>query len=216
MSVVPHQPLPPGATFTNEPIFRLSVEQYHELIRSGKLTDDDPVELLEGILVFKMPKNTPHATSTKLVRREVERLLPEGWHYQTQDPVTLGDGEPEPDGAVVRGRIEDYAHAHPGPSALGLVVEVADASLDRDRGIKLRSYARCGIVTYWIVNLMDGQVEAYTAPDATAVPHPTYRDADVFRPGEAVPLALPNIGPVGALAVSAVLPPGAASGSEKK
>ena len=78
MSVIPTQPLPARAAYTNEPIFRLTVDQYHELIRAGKLGEDDPVELLEGILVFKMPKNTPRATATKLAQREVGRRLPEG------------------------------------------------------------------------------------------------------------------------------------------
>lgn len=149
MSVLPSDPLPPRAAFTSEPLFRLTVEQYHELIRSGKLAEDDPVELLEGLLVFRMPKNTPHTTATALARREVERLLPSGWHYRSQEPITLADGEPEPDGAVVRGRIEDYALSHPGPSDVALVIEVADSSLDRDRGLKLRSYARAGIGAYW-------------------------------------------------------------------
>src|SRR5437773_7029281 len=124
MSVLPSQPLPPRAAYTNEPIFRLTVDQYHELIRTGKLGEDDPVELLEGILVFKMPKNTPIVTSTKLARRELERVLPPDWHYITQDPITLDDGEPEPDGGVVRGRIEDYSARHPGPADVMLVIEV--------------------------------------------------------------------------------------------
>ena len=71
-------------------------------IRSGKLTEEDPVELLEGILVFKMPKNAPYATANGLVRRQIEMRLPAGWHYRSQEPITLADGEPEPDGAVVR------------------------------------------------------------------------------------------------------------------
>jgi hypothetical protein len=47
--------LPPEAAFTNEPIYRLTVERYHELVDRGTLTSDDPVELIEGMLVFKMP-----------------------------------------------------------------------------------------------------------------------------------------------------------------
>src|SRR5687767_10696787 len=100
MTALPVHSLPPRAAFTSEPIFRLTVDQYHELIRAGKLKDDDPVELLEGILVFKMPKTTPHAASTKLAGREIQAVLPAGWHYQIQDPITLSDGEPEPDGAI--------------------------------------------------------------------------------------------------------------------
>ena len=37
-------------------IWRLSVDQYHAMIQAGILTEDDPVELLEGWLVTKMSK----------------------------------------------------------------------------------------------------------------------------------------------------------------
>jgi hypothetical protein len=40
-----------------EPRRRFTVEQYHQMIRACILTDDDPVELLEGLLV-KKPKAT--------------------------------------------------------------------------------------------------------------------------------------------------------------
>ena len=205
MSVLPH-PLSPRAAYTSEPIFRLTVDQYHELIRAGKLGEDDPVELLEGILVFKMPKNTPHATATGLARRAVERLLSGAWHYRVQDPITLSDGEPEPDGAVVRGRIEDYAAAHPGPADVALVIEVADTSLARDRGIKLRSYARAGIAAYWIINLIERQVEAHADPDRDA-PEPSYRRRDVLAAGASVPLLLKGA-TVGEIPASELFPPG--------
>lgn len=41
-------------TVPNDPIWRLTVEQYHQMIQDGILTEDDPVELLEGLLVTKM------------------------------------------------------------------------------------------------------------------------------------------------------------------
>lgn len=206
MTLATSEPLLPHAAYTDEPIFRLTVDQYHELIRSGKLTDDDPVELLEGILVFKMPNKTPHATATRMARRTIEPFLPPGWFYDSQEPVTLADGEPEPDGVIVRGRIEDYAAAHPGPSDVALVIEIADTSLKRDRGIKLRSYARAGIGVYLIVNLIERQVELFTDPDPSARPHPTYRNAVVFHQGENVPLPLPG-GEVRQFSVDALLPP---------
>ena len=192
MTLAATEPLPPRAAYTDEPIFRLTVDQYHELIRSGKLTDDDPVELLEGILVFKMPKKTPHATATRMARRAIEPLLPQGWFYDSQEPMTLGDGEPEPDGVVVRGQIEDYAAAHPGPRDVAVVIEVADTSLERDRGIKLRSYARAGIAVYLIINLVERQIELFTEPDSAAQPQPTYRQRQVIRTG-VVSLNLPGV-----------------------
>ncbi len=45
-----------------------------------------------------------------------------------------------------------------------LVVEVADSTLAYDRSAKRRIYARAGVSTYWIVNLVDRQVEVHTGP----------------------------------------------------
>ncbi len=49
----------PEVTYTDEPIYWLTVEQYHDLIDRGLLTDEGPVELLEGVPVFNEPKNPP-------------------------------------------------------------------------------------------------------------------------------------------------------------
>ena len=128
-----------------EPIYRLSVDQYHALIEYGKLLEDDSIELLEGWLVPKMPKNPPHRLSTRRVRGKLEALIPPGWYVDSQEPITTLESEPEPDDVVVRGHPDDYANRHPGPHDLGLIVEVADASLKRDRTLKKRIYARANI-----------------------------------------------------------------------
>jgi hypothetical protein len=71
------------------------------MIRAGILTDDDPVELLEGWLVPKMPKNPPHRITTRLTREALVGILPTGWYVDTQEPITTADSEPEPDVVVV-------------------------------------------------------------------------------------------------------------------
>jgi len=48
-----------------------------------------------------------------------------------------------------------------------MLVEVADSSLDRDRDEKWFAYARGQVTCYWIVNLVDRQVEVYSSPGAT-------------------------------------------------
>ena len=53
---------------SNEPLWRLSVEQYHRMLQVGILTEDDPIELLEGLLVPKMIKSPRHCGATRLVR----------------------------------------------------------------------------------------------------------------------------------------------------
>ena len=197
--------LPPRAVYTTEPIYRFTVEQWHDMIARGTLTADDPVELVEGVPVFKMPKNEPHIAAGRRLRRAVERVLPEGYFFGGEQPIALADGEPEPDGMVVRGGIEQFDDRKVVPADAIVVVEIADSTLDSDRGSKLRSYARAAIACYWIVNLIDRQIERYTEPDAAAAV-PRYRTADVYRPGNAVPLALDGLRGA-SVAVSDVLPP---------
>ena len=148
-------------------IWRLSVAQYHEMIRSGILTSDDPVELLAGWLVYKMPKNPPHRIATRVALKALEATIPAGWYVDSQEPITLDDSEPEPDVAVVRGETRLYRDRHPGPEDVALVVEVADSTIDRDRGVKRRVYARAGSPIYWIINLVESVVEVYEAPSGT-------------------------------------------------
>ncbi|MFN8491796.1 MAG: Uma2 family endonuclease [Caldilineaceae bacterium] len=149
-------------------IWRLSVEQYHAIAAAGILAEDDPVELLEGLLVYKMTKNPPHSVTTQLIQAAFQRILPNGWHIRAQEPVTLADSEPEPDIMPVAGDIRHYITRHPGPQDVGLLVEVADATLKRDRGSKKRVYARAGIAVYWVVNLIEKRIEVYTNPSGGA------------------------------------------------
>lgn len=195
----------PRGVHTSEAVFSISVERYHEMIDRGILTPDDPVELLEGVLVFKMPKKPFHRISTEKVREMLRHAVGNGWSVMSQEPVTLADGEPEPDAQVYRGVTTDYVDRHPGSGDVAIVVEVAESSLSRDRGIKLRSYARAGIPVYWIVNLIDRVVEVYTDPDPLAEPEPTYRNVTTFKPGDAVPVVVAGQN-VGSINVSDILP----------
>ena len=176
----PRQPLPP------EPI---SVADYHRLIRSGVLTEDDKVELLEGRIVPKMARNPPHdATIHKMNRKLPPAVAPAGWEVRIQCAITLEESEPEPDVAVVRPSPDDYAQQHPLPTDIGMLSEVANTSLSDDRE-KCRIYARANIPCYWIINLTDRQIEVYTDPDPNANP-PHYRQRQDYTGGQSVPLVL--------------------------
>ncbi len=176
------------AAVPTEPVWRLSVEQYHQMIRLGILSDDDPVELLDGWLVYKMPKNPPHRATTKLTRNALEAVITEGWYVDTQEPITLADSEPEPDVVVVRGNTRDYLDRHPGAADIALIIEVADSTLDRDRTSKQRLYARAGIPIYWIINLPEKQIEVYTEPVVTS--ESIYQHRQDYQLSDEVPVAI--------------------------
>jgi len=192
-----------GVLAPGEPIYRMSVAQYHAALSAGVFTDGDPIELLEGLLVEKRSKNPPHVIALGNVMDAIAGLVPEGWSLRMQDPITLADGEPEPDLVVVRGARRDYLARHPGPADVALVVEVSDTTLDRDRGIKLRSYARAGLAVYWVVNLVDRCVEVYSSPDADAST-PTYRTRVTRALGDTIEVVVGGA-PCGAVRVDALL-----------
>src|SRR4051794_16444384 len=79
----------------SDQFYRLSVEQYHEMVRQGILGSDDRVDLLEGWLVRKMSKNPPHRMATKLLTRALEAVVPSGWYVDSQEPFTTDTSEPE-------------------------------------------------------------------------------------------------------------------------
>lgn len=194
----------PEPIVTDLPVWRFTVDQYRRMLESGTLTDDDAVELLEGLVVPKMPKNPPHILVCKLLRRYLERLLGDGWHVATQDPIATDDSEPEPDLAVLRGDEEDYANRLPTRDDCPLVIEVADTTLSRDRGIKRRIYARAGISQYWIVSIADQTVEVFTEPTG-AMDLPAYGHAAQYVTGEAVPLIL-NGSQFGEVTINSIFP----------
>jgi hypothetical protein len=172
-----------------ERVWRISVDQYHQMLRQGIITGNEPVELIDGLLVTKMGKNPPHVIALSHSRRTLESQVGPGWHVRVQDPITLDRSEPEPDIAVARGVVEDYREAHPTAVHVGLVLEASDTSLADDQGFKLRLYARNRIPQYWIANLVDDQVEVYTRPSGPG-DQPEYGECRVFLPGESVPLVL--------------------------
>lgn len=170
-------------------IWRLSVDQYHAMIRLGILTSDDPVELLEGWLIHKMPKNPLHRATTRLIREVLEGVVPASWYVDTQEPITTLDSEPEPKVVIVRGDTRRYLDRHPGPKDVALVVEIADTTLQRDREVKKRLYANACISIYWLVNLGERQLEVYTEPSGPKQ-QPTYAIQTTYRLHDKVPLII--------------------------
>lgn len=181
---------------------RFTVAEYHRMIADGILTEDDNVELLDGYLVRKMSRNPPHDTALHLLNQLLAGLLPPGWQARLQSAITLSTSEPEPDVAVVRGGPRAFAARHPEPADVGVVIEVADSTLAGDRTDKGRLYAQAGLPEYWIVNLVNQQVEVYTRPQTAT---PAYATRTDYPLGQAVPLVIGGV-TVAAIPVADMMP----------
>jgi Uma2 family endonuclease len=182
---------------------RWSKDEYYRLGELG-FFHGQRVELIEGRLMVHSPQNALHADTLYSVHDLLRNVFGPGYCARCQLPLDLGQPtEPEPDVAVVVGPHQQYRNAH--PTSAVLVVEVSDTTLSYDRDRKGSLYARAGIQGYWIVNVVDRQVEVYRdpQPDPTAPSGYRYSSRTVLRPPATVnPLELPQT----TIAVADLLP----------
>ena len=173
---------------------RWSREEFGQMMDLGWFLGKS-VELIRGE-IMEMPnqKSGHHAGIDKTARRLEKAFGPQTW-VRTQAPLALaGDTEPNPDVSVVQGCREDYLEEHP-TTAL-LVVEVSDSTLRYDRSTKGGIFASAQIADYWIVNLVDRQVEICRQPiaDKTGEFDFVFSDVRICKVGDSLsPLAKPQI-----------------------
>ena len=168
----------------------ISPSQFLRMIDAGVLgEDEDRAELLEGVICLRDRQTPPHATTLHRSAEALRKWLPPSWHVRVRATVTTSESVVDTDLAVIRGPFTRYDDRHPTPADTALIVEVADSSLARDRGLKLRIYARAAIPAYWIVNLIDHVVEVHTVPTGPA-PTPTYGETRVVKLEESLSMTI--------------------------
>jgi Uma2 family endonuclease len=171
---------------------RWTRQEYAQMADLGWFTGQR-VELIDGDIMVLSPQKFGHYAAVDRVAEVLRDVFGPGYWVRSQAPMGFGAfSEPEPDVSVVAGRREDYAD-HPASAAL--LVEVSDTTLGYDRNRKASLYATVGVADYWIVNLVDGQLEVYRQPvadNAQTYGH-GYAARQVLHRGDAVtPLALPG------------------------
>ena len=197
-TIIPTQSAPPPAPLASPAVYRMTVDEFERI--AGSL-DNDQVELVDGYLVWRDDMKPPHVLATERLRRRLDRMVPEGYFVREEKPVRIPDfDEPRPDVSVVRGDPELYSTHHPGPADVALLVEVSESSLDRDKGKKLLNYGKSRIPVYWVINLVDRQIEVYTNPGPDG-----YQAIDVFKPGEDVAVVIEGT-QAGSIPVADLLP----------
>ena len=169
--------------------------EYEKLAEQGCF-DDERVELLFGVVVEMTPTDPPHNTSVYHVRRAIERAVGERAIVREQSSFAASDiSEPEPDVFVIPNG--DYWSVN--PTRAFLVVEVADSSLRKDRGLKARLYATSDVAEYWVVDVVNGTVEVFRDAERGK-----WKTITLHRRGERVAMrAFPDV----EVAVAEVVPP---------
>lgn len=143
-----------------EQLWPLSIEAYHTLGEAGLIPEK--TELLHGFVFRKMPKSPFHRMIIQRLLKRLNAVLQQDRFWlQSEQPITCGDSEPEPDVAVIAGRDEDYRNQH--PTTAELVVEVAVSSREMDRA-KAEIYASAGVKEYWMVDVPARTIEIRREP----------------------------------------------------
>jgi Uma2 family endonuclease len=170
-------------------IAKWTIEQYHELVNAGMLTDRR-VELLEGDIVEISPEGMPHAVYCGDAVDYLKQLLGNRAKVREAHPITLpNDSEPEPDIAVViPAPSSRYLDHHPYPEDIYWLVEYADTTLAKDLNIKQVIYAQAGIIEYWIVNLQSSELIVFRGANSAG-----YETETRLVTGNISPLSFPDI-----------------------
>lgn len=144
---------------------RLTVEDYYRMGEAGILRPDERVELIDGEIIDMAPPGSLHAGTVTQLASLLQRAAGDHALLQVQNPVRLDRySEPQPDLTLLRPRADFYKSAHPQPSDVLLMIEVADTSLRFDRDVKASLYARHGIPEVWLVDVRDGRLTRYREP----------------------------------------------------
>jgi Uma2 family endonuclease len=166
---------------------RFTVEEYHRLAELGFFHEDDRIELIRGEIIQMAAKGTPHTTCCSNLLEELAVLLRGRAKLRCQDPITLpSKSEPEPDFAILRKRADNYLSAHPTPEDILLVIEIADSTLKYDQETKLPLYAEAVISDYWIFNLVNNYLEAYSEPYQDSQGNFGYRMKRIVLPNQTI------------------------------
>jgi Uma2 family endonuclease len=172
---------------------RMTRDEYIRLSEEGYF-QDRRVQLIGGEVIEMPAQKNLHAMGVSLVQNALQQAF--GPNYWARGQATLNLSPvsvPDPDVAVIAGAIRTHNRAAIPTTAL-LVVEVSETTLAFDQTRKASLYAAAGIEDYWVLNLIDSQLEVYRYPQADPAQPFGYAYANVVILGPAdyvTPLALP-------------------------
>ena len=82
---------------------KFTVQQYHQMLESGILREDDRVELIRGEIIEMSPIGTKHAACVKCLNKLLYSKLGDRVLIAIQDPIILTNkSEPQPDVALLK------------------------------------------------------------------------------------------------------------------
>ena len=153
------------------------------MLEVGIISEDEPLELIEGELVVVSPQGPLHSHLAAVVGERLLLAYGSAFLVRAHSPVDASPlSLPEPDIAVVR-KGRDYWRHLPTSADTVLVIELSLTSMLRDRR-KASIYAKAGYATYWSLNVDARTLEVHDELSAKGV----YRSVKHFTESDTVQL----------------------------
>lgn len=141
-----------------------NVEEYHRMAEAGIIGNRERVELLDGLLIQMPPIGPVHSDRhSRIVEYLIGALRGRARIFGQASIPLDARSEPQPDIVVLANRPGGYSSAPTNAEILAMI-ELADSSLGKDRGRKLRVYARSRIQDYLLVDLAGNMLHHFTRP----------------------------------------------------
>ena len=168
-------------------LIKWTVEDYHRMIEAGILADRR-CELIGGEIIEMAPEGPRHRFINETIADYLRQQLGALALVSEAHPITLSDSEPEPDIAVVQPPRSRYRERHPVPTDIYWLIEIADTTLTKDTGEKLKVYATAGITEYWVIDVQRSHLKVFRQPLKD-----NYQSETIVTEGTISPLAFPDI-----------------------
>jgi len=159
-----------------------TVDDYYRMAEVGILRPNDRVELIRGEVIAMSPIGRLHGAAVVRATNALVPLVTKHALVSAQGVVRLDQyDEPQPDIALLRLKDDCYRSGHAGPNDVLLIIEMADSSLKYDREIKGPLYAETGVAEYWIADIQNDCLWAFSD-----IQNKSYSVTRQFRRGESI------------------------------
>jgi Uma2 family endonuclease len=168
-----------------------TVDDVRRMMDAGVIGEDEKFELIEGDFVMMAGKSIAHDNIKNALTLVLSRAVPEGLYVGIENTLQLAkDILVEPDLAVIsRSLFEPHSRdfAQPRAEDILLLIEVAVSSMNYDRKIKARLYARHGIREFWVIDANERVTWIHTGPSGDGWSSIVERDENETLTTSAVP-----------------------------
>ncbi len=185
-----HEMAKPDIEFSAEELPRkrlMTADDFMRMAEAGWFAEQR-VELIAGDFIIMPPITEPHSRCVARISTALSLALHENFMIRPQTSFAASENSyPEPDIAVVS---LDILTSDAIPSQAALIVEVSKSTLRYDQTTKVSLYASVGIPDYWIVNLIENQVEVYRQPieSVSAQFGFNYASRQIYQRGQSIGL----------------------------